>query len=91
MPPPGTPKSGEFRKNGTIRRFLRPIRAPLSFFTPVIQIRANRRNWTGDLLPDRTKVGWIERKGCFGGGGVTSERAGFTSVGMVADGHLLRR
>jgi len=31
LTPPGTPKSGEFRKNGTIRRFSCPILAPFHF------------------------------------------------------------
>jgi len=29
--PPGTPKSGEFRNTGAIRRFPCPIRAPIDF------------------------------------------------------------
>jgi hypothetical protein len=60
MTPPGTPKSGEFGKNGTIRRFLRPIRALFHYLTTVEKIRANRRYWTGDLLSNG--LWWAEMK-----------------------------
>jgi hypothetical protein len=46
-------KYGEFRKNGTMRRFPGPYRVPSDFFTTVKKIRANRRNWKAKVLQSR--------------------------------------
>jgi hypothetical protein len=86
-PPPGTPKSGEFRKNGTIRKFSSPLRAPSGFLTPVIKIRANRRYWTGDLFLNG--LWWAEMKGRpVLGIGLTSVRGFPMSAGFCVLGHL---
>jgi uncharacterized membrane protein len=45
-----SPKSGEFRKNGTIRIFPGPIVVPIGFFTSKDKIRANTRNWMAKVL-----------------------------------------
>jgi len=71
--PTGTPKSGKFRKNGTIRRFLSTIRASFHFLTTVGKIRANRRYWTGDLFENG--LGYAGMKGrAVSGIGLTSVR-----------------
>jgi len=59
--PPGNQKSGEFRKNGTIRGFYCPIRAQIHFIHAGEKIRANIRYWAGDLCSNRLK--WAEKKG----------------------------
>jgi hypothetical protein len=47
------PKGALFPKNGTIRFFSGPIRARIGFSPSKKKIRANRRNWLADPVPDR--------------------------------------
>jgi len=64
-----SPKSGEFRKNGTIRIFPGPIGVPIGFFTSKDIIRANTRNWKAKVPLNQAGAG---ENGM--GGGVGSGR-----------------
>jgi hypothetical protein len=63
---PGTPKYGEFRKNGTIRRFPGPYHAPTGILPAWKKIRANIRYWTGDLFSNGLWRAEMERRAVLG-------------------------
>jgi len=55
-------KSGEFRKNGTMKRFFPAYRARIEISSSLYKIRANTRNWEAEVLLRLTRAQDRERR-----------------------------